>query len=124
MHDGERYSHTRFKDNVWEMAFKKSGLPYTRPYTTRHTFAAWSMTLRMDMNKLERLMGHNSKQMLYETYGKYVDGLEEDTELILQYFGADFLRQDAKWASPQAGLCSESRSVSRWEPLFVGGVTI
>ncbi|UPU37512.1 tyrosine-type recombinase/integrase [Geomonas paludis] len=122
MHDGELYSHIRFKDNVWESAFKKAGIPYTRPYDIRHTYAAWSMTLRMDLNKLERLMGHNSKQMLYETYGKYVQGLEEDVEKILEYMGPDFLRADRK--GRVSGPCSEIVSENGWSAYFVGGLTI
>jgi integrase len=95
MPDGQRYSHTKFKA-VWAAALKKAGLQYTRPYTIRHTFAAWSMTLHIDINKLERLMGHGSKKMLYETYGKYVESLEDDFDEILQYFGKDFLRKALK----------------------------
>ena len=29
--------------------------------------------------------------MIYEVYGEYVDGLEEDRLKILNYFGQDFL---------------------------------
>lgn len=36
-------------------------------------------------------MGHATKEMVYETYGKYVEGLEHDKEKILQLFGEDFL---------------------------------
>lgn len=37
-------------------------------------------------------MGHASKQMIYEVYGNYVEGLEDDTEAILEYCGEDFVR--------------------------------
>jgi integrase len=43
------------------------------------------------MNLLVHLMGHASKQMVYEVYGRYVEGLEEGREGILAYFGSDFL---------------------------------
>jgi len=42
--------------------------------------------------QLIKLMGHASKQMIYEVYGNYVEGLEEDTESILEYYGEDFIR--------------------------------
>ena len=104
MPDGQRYSHSKFKD-TWAAALKKSDLQYTRPYTLRHTFAAWAMTLNIDINKLERLMGHGSKEMLYETYGKYVDSLEDDFDEILHYFGKDFLSKEVKKPCPgQVGL--------------------
>ena len=36
-------------------------------------------------------MGHSSKKMIYDVYGNYVQGLEEDAGKILGYFGKDFL---------------------------------
>ena len=36
-------------------------------------------------------MGRASKQMVYEVYGNYVEGLEEDGERIFKYFGKDFV---------------------------------
>jgi len=68
------------------------------PYITRHTFATWSLTLRMDPNKLVNLMGHSSKKMIYEVYGKYVEGLETDAGKILEYFGNDFKSLQTKKA--------------------------
>lgn len=56
----------------------------------RHSFAAWALTLRIDPNRLVRLMGHGSKKMVYEVYGDYIDGLEEDFWKILEYMGQDF----------------------------------
>ena len=66
-------------------------IDYKVPYATRHAFAAWALTLRMDPNKLVNLMGHSSKKMIYDVYGNYVQGLEEDAGKILGYFGKDFL---------------------------------
>jgi len=61
------------------------------PYSLRHSFAAWALTLCIDMNKLVRLMGHGSKKMVYEVYGDYIEGLEQDAWKILEYFGRDFI---------------------------------
>jgi integrase len=41
--------------------------------------------------RLVKLMGHASKQMVYEVYGNYTEGLEEDGERIFEYFGKDFV---------------------------------
>ena len=100
MKGGKKFSYGSFKKTVWEKAFKAAGLEYKRPYTTRHTFAAWSLTLRVDPNRLVSLMGHASKQMVYEVYGNYVEGLECDAENIFNYFGADFLKP-----KPQNVIC-------------------
>ena len=59
-------------------------------YSTRHSFAAWLLALKMDPNKLVSLMGHGSKKMVYEVYGKYVEGLETDVGKITGYFWNDF----------------------------------
>ena len=40
----------------------------------RHSFAAWALTLRVDMLRLVALMGHRDKKMVYEVYGNYVEG--------------------------------------------------
>ena len=72
-----------FMHDVWEKAQKASGITDKVPYSLRHSFAAWSLTLGIDMNKLVRLMGHGSKKMVYEVYGEYIEGLEEDACNIL-----------------------------------------
>jgi integrase len=46
------------------------------------------------------LMGHASKQMVYQNYGEYVEGLEDDVEEILRYFGRDYLVKPDKKKSP------------------------
>lgn len=56
----------------------------------------WALTVDMHPHRLVRLMGHGSKQMVYEVYGDYVEGLEEDSEAILKYFGEDFLGANKK----------------------------
>jgi len=92
MKSGRIFDGDSFRKNPWTTAFKKAGIAYKVPYTMRHSFAAWSLTIGVDINRLEKLMGHGSKQMLYEVYGKYVEGLETDAGKILDYFGKDFKR--------------------------------
>ena len=48
--------------------------------------------IRTDQNRLVNLMGHANKRMIYEAYGRYVEGLEKDRPQILAYFGRDFKR--------------------------------
>jgi integrase len=116
MKSGRIFDVDSFRKNPWTAAFKKAGLPYKVPYTMRHTFAAWALTLRMDPNKLVHLMGHGSKKMIYEVYGNYVDGLETDVGQILQYFGKDFIGlkdKSAEFAFPFPKNSSESTGESR-----------
>lgn len=90
MASGRRFDADDFRKNPWTGALAKSGIAYRKPYTTRHTFAAWSLVAGMSPERLVSLMGHNTKKMVYETYGKYVEGLERDGEKIKCYFGNDF----------------------------------
>ncbi|MCE1226035.1 MAG: site-specific integrase, partial [Geobacteraceae bacterium] len=88
---GTRFKSTDFA-KVWKKAVDKAGIPSVTSYSARHSFAAWSLTIGINPLKLVKLMGHASKQMIYEVYGNYVEGLEEDTEAILEYYGEDFIR--------------------------------
>ncbi len=90
MKSGRIFDVDSFRKNAWTTALKKAGIEYRVPYTTRHTFAAWALTLDMNPNKLVNLMGHGSKKMVYEVYGRYVDDLETDAGKIMEYFGNDF----------------------------------
>ena len=94
--NGTVFHPANFRKDVWEKAQKASRITDKVPYSLRHTFAAWSLTLGIDMNKLVRLMGHGSKKMVYEVYGDYIEGLEEDAWKILEYFGRDFIETKAK----------------------------
>jgi len=76
---------------AWNEAEKAAQLPHRVPYALRHTFAAWALAIGIDPNRLVSLMGHASKQLIFETYGKYAEGLEEDRAEILSYMGQDFV---------------------------------
>lgn len=95
---GKPLTPTEFYD-AWVKAEKKAGLRHRRPYCLRHSFAAWALAIEVDPNRLVRMMGHGSKQMVYEVYGNYVEGLEMDKEKILGYFGQDFVTAETKKAA-------------------------
>ncbi|HEY5973287.1 MAG TPA: tyrosine-type recombinase/integrase, partial [Geobacteraceae bacterium] len=90
MADGKRFNSSRFC-KVWKKAVQAAGIPEVTSYSARHSFAAWSLIIGVNPLRLVKLMGHASKQMVYEVYGNYVDGLEEDGDNILEYFGKDFV---------------------------------
>lgn len=112
MKSGRIFDVDSFRKNPWTTAFKEAGIRYKVPYTTRHTFAAWALTLRMDPNKLVNLMGHGSKKMIYEVYGNYVEGLETDAGKILEYFGKDFIELKENTTLPFTINSSESTGES------------
>jgi len=93
---GTMFRPANFRKDIWEKAGKASGITDKIPYSLRHSFAAWALTLRIDPNRLVRLMGHGSKKMIYEVYGDYIEGLEEDFWDILEYYGRDFAEPKKK----------------------------
>lgn len=88
--DGRPLCPVRFRNVPWSKAHQAAEVPYRRPYALRHTFACWSLAVGVHPNRLVALMGHGSKQMVYEVYGKYAEGLEADEEAIREYLGEDF----------------------------------
>ena len=76
-----------FRDYSWKSALKRAKVPYRKPYTMRHTFAAWMLLVGKAPGEVARLMGHSSKQMVYEVYGKFVEGLESEKKDIEGYLG-------------------------------------
>jgi integrase len=90
MTSGIPFDGDNFRKNAWTRAFKRAGIPYRKLYALRHTFAAWSLIAGVHPERLVRLMGHGSKQMVYEVYGKYMEGLEMDRDRIREYLGEDF----------------------------------
>ena len=91
MESGRTFDVDSFRKNAWTSAVKKTGLIYKVPHSTRHTFAAWSLAIGINKDRLVDLMGHGSRKMVYEVYGKYVKDLEKDAGKIMEYFGKDFL---------------------------------
>lgn len=100
MEDGKRFDSSRFC-KIWKKAVEASGIIHVTSYSARHSFAAWSLIVGINPLRLVKLMGHASKQMVYEVYGNYVEGLEKDGERILEYFGRDFcFSQKSKFPVP------------------------
>jgi integrase len=100
MEDGTPFDGNSFRKIVWNKALDASQIAYKTPYGTRHTFCAWALIIGMNPMKMVDLMGHSSKQMVYQTYGEYVEDLEDDVDDIIRYFGVDFLVKPERKKSP------------------------
>lgn len=112
MKSGITFREGAFRNNVWTPALKKAGVAYKKPYTTRHVFTAWSLIIGKSKEKLVRLMGHGSREMVDRVYGHYLEGLEEDAVSILGYFGLDFVEEERKLATRILSLTGESTGES------------
>jgi integrase len=94
--DSSPYLREGFVEDFWTPAIRTAGVFYRPPYSIRHSFAAWSLLVGIDPLRLVRLMGHGSKQMVFEVYGNYIDGLEKDYWDIINYFGKDYIEVKRK----------------------------
>jgi integrase len=94
MKDGSPFNYDSFRDSVWNKAIRQTGLARRVPYASRHTFAQWGLMVGVDKGRMVDLMGHSTKKMVYEKYGKYRDGLVNEREMILDYLGEDFLEPE------------------------------
>ncbi|HOI96574.1 MAG TPA: tyrosine-type recombinase/integrase [Syntrophobacter fumaroxidans] len=92
MEGGERFNINSFRKTPWSKALERAGVKYRHTYTLRHSFAEWCLVGGIHPERLVGLLGHGSKQMVYEVYGKYVQGMEKDTGQIREYFGNDFFK--------------------------------
>jgi len=100
MEDGGAFDGNSFRKVAWNKALKASQIANKTPYSTRHTFCAWSLLIGINPMKMVNLMGHSSKQMVFQNYGEYVEDLEDDLEDILNYYGMDFLVKPVKNKTP------------------------
>lgn len=68
-------------------------------------------------------MGHGSKQMVYEVYGNYLEGIETDYWDILNYFGKDFVevkkRPLAFYQNPSGESFGESQGQNEYNHLII-----
>jgi integrase len=108
---GGKLNSSSIANRPWNIARDATGMYDKVPYSLRHTFAAWSLCLRMNPNHLVSLMGHSTKKMIYETYGNYIEGLEQDYEKIKMYFGEDFLEKDTSELSETKSEIAELKAL-------------
>jgi integrase len=91
MQDGSPFNYDSFVKTAWNKAMRETGIPARVPYASRHTFVQWALLLGVTKSRLVDLMGHSTKKMIDEVYGRYRQGLVDEKEAILDYLGEDFL---------------------------------
>jgi integrase len=63
---------------VWKLALKKSGMKQRSMYQTRHTFATLMLDAGEHPGWVQKMMGHETMQMIYEKYYSYIKNYERD----------------------------------------------
>jgi integrase len=92
--DSENFQPVNFlKDGVEENC---QGKWHNRPPSFPAPTPSRPGLLRIAPNRLVRLMGSESKKMIYEVYGDYIEGLEEDFWQVPEYYGRDFAEPKKK----------------------------
>jgi integrase len=89
---GDRVRHETFRLRHWTPALRAAGIDHRSVYTTRHTFASWSIRAGVSLFYLSRIMG-TSVQMLDERYGHLVPDSEEYLRGLLDTFDGSFGHQ-------------------------------
>lgn len=64
--------------HVWKPALKKSGLDPRPLYQTRHTFATLMLDAGEHPGWVQKMMGHETLQMIYDKYYSYIKSYERD----------------------------------------------
>jgi len=101
MKDGTPFNYCSFC-KLWRKAMRAAGIARRVPYASRHTLVQWALLIGITKTRLVDLMGHATKKMIDEVYGKYRKGLVEEREAILDYLGEDFLGlEELKIAFPE-----------------------
>jgi len=73
--EGNPLDKGNIRDRVWKPTLRKMGLPYRRPYETRHTAATLWLAAGEAPEWIARQMGHSNTKMLFEIYSRYVPNL-------------------------------------------------
>jgi len=63
---------------VWKPALKKAGLEPPSLYQTRHTFATLMLDAGEHPGWVQKMMGHETLQMIYENYYNYIKNYARD----------------------------------------------
>ena len=64
--------------HVWKPGLKKAGLAPRSLYQTRHSFATLMLDAGEHPGWVQKMMGHETMQMIYEKYYSYIRNYERD----------------------------------------------
>lgn len=61
-----------FRNRVWKTTLEVAGLPYRKPYFTRHTLASLMLEAGATMPQVATALGHVNTRMVQTTYGRTI----------------------------------------------------
>ena len=73
--EGAAINNANFLSRVWRPLLALLGIPYRRPYQTRHTAATLWLAAGENPTWIAKQLGHTNTEMLFKVYGRYVPNL-------------------------------------------------
>jgi len=67
---GKAIHDNNFRNRCWLKTLQAAGVPYRKPYFTRHTFASWAIAQGSTLPDTAKLLGHVNSRMVQQTYGR------------------------------------------------------
>lgn len=65
--------HGNFRNQCWKPTLEKLGLPYRKPYTTRHTLLSHALESGLSVLQVAQLAGHSDGRMVLQNYGHVIN---------------------------------------------------
>nr|WP_290226290.1 tyrosine-type recombinase/integrase [Trichocoleus desertorum] len=62
-----------FRERLWVKVLKRSGVPYRKLHTIRHTLISHAIEQGIPMTGIAYLAGHKDTRMVIQTYGHIVN---------------------------------------------------
>ena len=62
-----------FSQRIWRRLCEKSGIPYRKPYNTRHSVASHAIKQGATLPDVAYLLGHTNTRMVAQVYGQSID---------------------------------------------------
>jgi integrase len=106
---------------VWTPLLAYLGIPYRRPYETRHTAATLWLGAGENPTWIAKQMGHSNTEMLFTVYTRYVPNLTRQDGSAMERLIANGIRLDL----PKQGfkINPVADDLSHWDALLVGNAS-
>ena len=64
--------HGNFR-KVWKESLRELGVPYRKPYATRHTLLSQALELGLTIPQVAAIAGHKDGRMILQHYGRVIN---------------------------------------------------
>lgn len=68
--------HGNFRTNFWMPALEKLGIPYRKPYATRHTLLSEAIESGLTIPQVAAIAGHKDSRQILQSYGRVINQVQ------------------------------------------------